>query len=58
MSQIEEIMYLAKRSGITQEVFEQVKLLKAKDKHKYTSLSDIYELALTNVNKTTTTKHE
>ena len=46
MSQIEDVVYEAYDLGLRDEVFNKVLTLKKEKKHKYTQLSDLYEIAL------------
>ena len=45
MCKIEDIMYEAHKIGIKEKVFDRVTELRKKEKHKYTPLNEIYELA-------------
>jgi uncharacterized protein (UPF0335 family) len=45
MCKIEDILYEAHKMGLKKEVFEEVSNLKKIKKHKYTPLSEMYELA-------------
>lgn len=46
MSRIEDVVYEAYDLGLKDEVFSKVSTLKKEKKHKYTELSDLYDLAL------------
>lgn len=46
MSRIEDVVYEAYDLGLKDEVFTKVSNLKKEKKHKYTELSDLYDLAL------------
>jgi peptidoglycan hydrolase CwlO-like protein len=49
MCRIEDILYEAHKMGLKKKVFDRVTELRKKEKHKYTPLNEIYELAFDEV---------
>ena len=57
MSNIEEIIYSAMELGISKQVFDRVSQLKRESKHKYTMLSELYNLAFDDITNDQTKKN-
>ena len=55
MTTIEDIMYKAYDLGLSDEVYDKVKKLKEKKKHRFTDLNTIYTKAFTKITEKQTT---